>query len=243
MGHADPVDRLLLFDMFGTLVRYQPDRAALDYPITHAMAAEFGCPLDRHSFIAAWDESSAQLEARSRRTLREFDMADAARAFATATSLEVTEDQVARLGASFVAEWADHIVPVDGVTAMIDRLSHTWAIGIVSNTHDRTMVPTMVAEMGMADPALLVLSVEHGWCKPHRSIYAAALDRAGVGADRAVFVGDSFDADYLGPEAIGIRSYLIDPEHRHDVAPDRRLRTVLDLEAAVAGLVPDRPRP
>ncbi|MEL6981083.1 MAG: HAD family hydrolase [Actinomycetota bacterium] len=237
------MDRLLLFDVFGTLVRYQPDRARLDYPVTHALAVEWGSPLSRSAFVAEWDAASARLEAASRRTMREFDMGDAARAFATATGLELTDDQVARLGASFVAEWSTHLVPVDGVADMVGRLAEVWTIGIVSNTHDPTMVPTLLAGMGLAAPAVLVLSVDHGWCKPHPSIYTEALDRAGIGPDRTVFVGDSFDADYAGPEAMGIRSYLIDPDRRHPVPDERRLRTILDLEAAVAELVPDRPHP
>lgn len=243
MGHADLMDGLLLFDMFGTLVRYQPDRARLDYPETHAMAVGLGCPLDRPSFVRAWDASSAVLEARSQQTLREFDMTDAARAFATATGLDLTDDQASGLGASFVAEWAAHVIPVDGVAAMIGRLAQTWVIGIVSNTHDRTMVPTMLAAMGVADPAVVVLSVEHGWCKPHPSIYTAALDQAGIGPDRTVFVGDNNEADYAGPESLGIRSYLIDPDRRHDIPPDRRLWSIVDIEAVLAELVPPPAHP
>lgn len=60
----------------------------------------------------------------------------------------------------------------------------------------------------------------------------------GVDPDRAVaargsvaFVGDSHAADYVGPLAAGMDAYLIDPDDRHDVPPDHRLASVLDIEA------------
>lgn len=48
-------------------------------------------------------------------------------------------------------------------------------------------------------------------------------------------VGDSYEADHVGPESAGIRGYLIDPGATADVPTDRRLGSVLDLEAVLAG--------
>ena len=60
-----------------------------------------------------------------------------------------------------------------------------------------------------ADIGVLVTSAQAGWRKPHPRIYQSTLELAGFGAGEAVFVGDSFRADFLGPRAAGIRSILL----------------------------------
>jgi putative hydrolase of the HAD superfamily len=63
----------------------------------------------------------------------------------------------------------------------------------------------------------------------HPSIYASALERVGCAAEDAVFVGDSFEADYLGPVDAGMRAILIDPAKAHGVPASARLTSALDL--------------
>ena len=45
----------------------------------------------------------------------------------------------------------------------------------------------------------------------------------------SAFVGDTFDADYVGPRAVGIRALLVDPTEHHAVDPDDRLASILEL--------------
>jgi putative hydrolase of the HAD superfamily len=46
-------------------------------------------------------------------------------------------------------------------------------------------------------------------------------------------VGDTYTADFAGPERFGMTAYLIDPQRRADVPEERRLDSVLDLAAKV----------
>jgi putative hydrolase of the HAD superfamily len=62
--------------------------------------------------------------------------------------------------------------------------------------------------------------------------------RFGVGAEEAVFVGDSYRADFEGPERVGIRSFLIDPHRRASVPAERRLDSIFDLPGALLRLAP-----
>lgn len=223
--------RALLFDFFGTLVEYEPDRTRLGYPDTHELAVSLGFQSDHDSLLQTWDEASMALERAARLTLREFSMSDAAAAFADAADLEPAPEDVDRLGMSFVNEWARHIQPVPGASEMIRRLAATWSIAVVSNTHDVGMVPRMLGEMAIdVEVSAVVLSVQHGWMKPHQSIYRAALERAGCRADEAVFIGDSHQADCLGPTTAGMGAFLIDPGRAHSVPEEHRLSTVCDVE-------------
>jgi putative hydrolase of the HAD superfamily len=65
--------------------------------------------------------------------------------------------------------------------------------------------------------------------KPHASIFEAALQRAGVGPERAVMVGDSLPHDIEGARRIGMRGVLVAragelPSAPADVAVIRSLR-------------------
>lgn len=222
----------VLFDFFGTLVTYEPDRSQLAYSATFELLGSWGWRGPYEHFVADWDAASSELEAASAETMREFDMEDAARAFGDRVDLKLSAPRCRTLGASFVEEWQLHVQPVPGAAEMIRSLS-TWArVGLVSNTHDQAMVPRMLEAMGVADLVdPVVLSVVHGWKKPHPSIYTAALDALSLPGHQVVFVGDNYEADFVGPEAAGIASYLIDSGSDRELPVGRRLSNVLDIEA------------
>ncbi len=54
-----------------------------------------------------------------------------------------------------------------------------------------------------------VSSAEHGYMKPHRSIFEAALERAGVQAAESLMVGDSLKHDVEGALDAGMRAVLL----------------------------------
>jgi putative hydrolase of the HAD superfamily len=54
-----------------------------------------------------------------------------------------------------------------------------------------------------------VSSAEHGYLKPHPSIFEAALSRAGADAATSLMVGDSVKADVSGALAAGMRAVLL----------------------------------
>ena len=136
-------------------------------------------------------------------------MTDAAHAFAQRSGLELGERAAVDLGARFVDEWQQHVIPVPGAADMLRRLAalYRW---LVSNTHDPAMVPSMLDSMGIADVmSIVLLSVEHGYRKPHPSIYARCLDQLQVSPGEVLFVGDSYAADYDAPRRAGMHALLI----------------------------------
>lgn len=221
---------VILFDFFGTLVTYEADRTAIRYERTHRLLTEWGSMLGHDDFVAEWDHASSEVEARGAESLIESTMDDAAMAFASRIGLDLDAVGRQRLIDVFLDEWAEPVRPVPGVDALIRSLGQRHRLGVVSNTNDPAMVPRLLDVMGVAgafDDVLL--SVDHGFRKPHPSIYAAALERLGCAPADALFVGDSLDADYLGPRRCGMAALLIDPARHHDVAAADRLDSVLDL--------------
>jgi putative hydrolase of the HAD superfamily len=100
-----------------------------------------------------------------------------------------------------------------------------------------------VESAGLADTVdVLISSAWVGARKPHPRIYAHTLERLGVDADDAVFVGDTWSCDVDGPRAAGIRAVYLrrthlgpdmtrpaDYESQNDVARATRLDALLDV--------------
>ena len=90
--------KAVLFDFFGTLAEYQPDRRQLAAPETFEIARALGFGGDQDAFTAIWDGASAALETTARVSLREFSMTDAAMAFGRDAGLELSIEDAQRLG-------------------------------------------------------------------------------------------------------------------------------------------------
>ena len=81
-------------------------------------------------------------------------------------------------------------------------------IGLISNSHRcLASFETHFELEGLFDVA--VSSVEHGYMKPHRSIFEAALRAVQVRPAEAVMVGDSLTHDVDGARRLGMRGILV----------------------------------
>ena len=52
--------------------------------------------------------------------------------------------------------------------------------------------------------------------------------------EQCIYVGDSYEADYLGAKSAGIRALLIDPLHETPVVNEDRIESVFEMEKRVA---------
>ena len=52
--------------------------------------------------------------------------------------------------------------------------------------------------------------------------------------EQCIYVGDSYEADYLGAKSAGIRALLIDPLHETPVVNEDRIESVFEVEKRVA---------
>jgi HAD superfamily hydrolase (TIGR01549 family) len=82
-------------------------------------------------------------------------------------------------------------------------------IGLISNIGQE--IEDYCRDLGFA-PFLdfKVTSWEIGYDKPRPEIFHAALERAGVKAGEAIFVGDQYEQDVLGARGVGMKAVLID---------------------------------
>lgn len=108
-------------------------------------------------------------------------------------------------------QWAanHHFELYDDVHETLMTLAkRDFIIGVISNSH-RSLEAFKEHFRLSQIISTAVSSAEHGYMKPHRSIFETALARAGVAASEAVMVGDSLRADIEGARAIGMRAVLL----------------------------------
>ena len=81
-------------------------------------------------------------------------------------------------------------------------------IGLISNSHrPLTSFQSHFELDGLVSAA--VSSSDHGYLKPHPSIFNAALQLMGVQAGESVMVGDSLGQDIAGALGVGMRAVLV----------------------------------
>ena len=81
-------------------------------------------------------------------------------------------------------------------------------VGLISNSHRSLASFQQHFELhGLIADALS--SSEHGYLKPHHSIFQSALELLGVAAAESVMVGDSFSHDIEGARRVGMRGILV----------------------------------
>lgn len=132
-------------------------------------------------------------------------------------------------------EWAacQHFFLYDDVAPVLRELAARGVkVGLISNSH-RCLASFQehFALGGLIAGA--ISSSEHGFMKPHPSIFEAALRLVGARAEESLMVGDSLTHDIIGAQRVGMRGVLV---HRStDPAPDAAdvpvIRSLLELPA------------
>lgn len=116
------------------------------------------------------------------------------------------------------AEWAAcrHFELYDDVADVLRNLASAGVrLGLISNSHRSLASFQSHFELdGLI--AAAVSSFEHGFMKPHPSIFSAALRLVDVPAAEALMVGDNVRQDVEGALAAGMRAALL---HRGDTPP------------------------
>jgi putative hydrolase of the HAD superfamily len=113
-------------------------------------------------------------------------------------------------------QWAasQHFFLYDDVAPALRELAaRGFKLGLITNSHR----PLDAFQEHFKLQGLIagaVSSSDHGFMKPHPSIFESALRLLGVEASRSVMVGDSYAHDIAGAQSAGMRGVLV---HRSEV--------------------------
>ena len=123
--------------------------------------------------------------------------------------------------------------PYPDAVEAIPEIQARWKTGVLSNADEDYLNP-LLERIGWEFPVVLS-SEEVGAYKPLPAAFERVLGDLGVGADEAVYVGDTLYDDILGSRGVGMRSAWINREGAaHDPAmpvPDFEVRSLAELPA------------
>jgi putative hydrolase of the HAD superfamily len=214
MSERLPLDAVV-FDAGGTLVR-------LDFEWMSAAVTGLGFPLDastlRHAEIEgrrAYDASRGVPPAPGAPHPPLGASGDTDAYFDGMLAAAGVPREIVRRGtASFLTRHREHGLwsrPLEGARAALDAtLAMGLRIACVSNSDGRAEEHLIFSGM-RAGLEFVVDSQIVGIEKPDPRIFRLALDRLGVAAERAIYVGDMLSIDARGARAAGMQFVLIDP--------------------------------
>lgn len=102
-------------------------------------------------------------------------------------------------------------------------------VAVISNTEDGRLIDSLAAAGISESFDLLIDSHLVGHRKPDAAIFRLALERLGVEAGEAAYVGDSYAHDALAARACGLRGILLDPLELHPESICPRIRSLSEL--------------
>ncbi len=120
----------------------------------------------------------------------------------------VTDETIATaLRAMYAVTQANWYLEPDAVPLLEELKARDFQMGVISNAADEENTQALIDKGGIR-PYLgfVASSAGFGRRKPDPGIFRAALDHFGVQAERALMVGDTFEADIVGAKALGMHT-------------------------------------
>ena len=215
----------VFFDVDFTLIHPGPRFQGIGYSES---CARYGIPVDADRFDSAVAGAASVLDTSDELYDPDLYLAYTRRIIELMGGEGPEVDRVAR---EMYEEWAEHhhFSLYDDVPATLARLrSRGVRLGLISNSHRCLASFQSHFELdGLI--SVTVSSSDHGFMKPHPSIFRAALELMQVPASEAAMVGDSLSHDIAGARRAGMRGILL--------ARGRRPKAVDDDITVIRSLV------
>ena len=205
--------KAVFFDLYHTLVRYEPPREELQAKALNDFGIEVSPEVFLRPLVTA-DEFIYKEIARCPLSKRSDEdkmslYAEYQRVVLKEAGIEATEQLVLGLLGKMRQVNMKLVLFDDVMPALTGLKGKGLLLGLISNI-DRDITP-LLAELGL--PSFLqvvVTSQETGFNKPQPEIFQEALSRAGVPASEAIYVGDQYQIDIGGANKAGLKGVLLD---------------------------------
>lgn len=185
--------KVILFDVYGTLVEIRDKRAPFRQLIQ--IGARQGRTPSADDALSIMGQAVGLLEAAERMGIR------------------LTHAQRIQLQSDLHAETASIAPFADTLPALQELKNRGFKLGVCSNLALDYAAPVM-AMLPFAFDAY-IWSFDAAAIKPAPAIYARACQQLGCAAGQVLMVGDTVDADVEGPRAFGMQAILLDRKQRH----------------------------
>jgi HAD superfamily hydrolase (TIGR01549 family) len=211
------------FDDFCTLCYPAGEKEDIICPVLKALKRQ-GLDVN-DEFLKQYFRTDKLYRKRLKETLRESLLHDMVMSVLTACGYEtktvarIVKEALDYALATRRAEWFP-----DVKRTLLTLRKNGYKLGLISNTHWRISENLRNEFKKFFD--VITLSYEHGYAKPHPSIFVATLGKLGTNANHCLHVGDDPAADIQGAKSAGMKTVFI---------KRREIKTVADIE--IKGLI------
>jgi HAD superfamily hydrolase (TIGR01509 family) len=231
----------VLFDMFDTLMLIVKDHEFYDYSLkrTHSFlvknGVEVGFAAFRDAYIKARDALYVEADARLEEPHFNLRIANALKSLGYC--YDVNSEVVAAATNAFCEGFMEYVRIDDNAQSVLEKLRAKYKLGIVSNFAIPECVDKLLEKHGLDRLFdVVVVSATVNKRKPSPEIFQKALEKLGVNAENAVFVGDTADADILGAKAAGMKTIFIERRMQKEAkkaCPDLTIKSLSELTEAI----------
>ena len=231
----------VLFDMFDTLMLIVKDHEFYDYSLkkAHNFLVANGVDIEFKAFRDAYLKARDALyvEADARLEEPHFNLRISKALERLGYGFGVNNKTVAGATNAFCEGFMNYVRIDKNAKNALEMLHKRYKLGIVSNFAIPECVDKLLKRHGL-DKFFdaVVVSGAVNKRKPSPEIFEKALEKLGVSAENAVFVGDTVDADIEGAKSVGMKAIFIERRPQKEVegaCPDLTIKDLGELLAAL----------
>lgn len=138
----------------------------------------------------------------SKQNLRRGRLTDAFKEFNKEFSVEIIDD----LADSYIEELPIDNHLFDGAIEILEYLSKKYSLHIITNGFEEVQYKKIKNSGIKSYFKSITTSEEIGLKKPNPVVFMKALEKASTKPENSVMIGDSFEADILGAEKVGMQT-------------------------------------
>jgi putative hydrolase of the HAD superfamily len=225
--------KAIFFDLYQTLVRYEPPREEVEARVLKDFGIETTPAALARPIIAADEFIYNEI---ARRPLSARSPEEKFALYAQYQAILLREavlkyDQkiIPKLLAAMQQSRLDLVLFDDIAPALTDLASRKLKLGLISNV-EQDIAQTLMKLGLYAWLKIVVTSQDVGAGKPRPEIFREALKRAGVKPSEAIYVGDQYNVDIVGARGAGMKAILIDRlDYYRDINDCPRIKSLKEI--------------
>jgi HAD superfamily hydrolase (TIGR01549 family) len=231
-----PRFRAILFDLCDTLVHFDAERLPLveidNQPTRTTARAVYAAigpspPVDFDGFFACLKAVTSEIAAQREADHREVTSQERFRRLLDRLGLAASPREAVRLVEAHMTRLAEALVTPEHHPRVLATLAERYRLGVVTNFDHAPTVRSILLRDGLDSYFdTVIISSEIGWRKPHGTMFGTAIERLGIPAADALFVGDNFELDVVGASRAGLTAVWYQrgaremPHHGHHAISD-----------------------